>query len=221
MNTTLLHWPEVIEGAEEEVPDSSQAAGDEQSNDDADQSHEDSEDEPDEPEELTAADRAALLEALRKEREARRQYEKKVRQQEQAQREAELAEQGELAQAQAKLQEANQRNEQLLNGIRRDRVNRAIEKAAEKLRFIDLDDALAQTDRQNIQITEDEDELFIIDQASVEAAVKALATKKPHLVRVGTEDGGPSGSGFGAKGRKKTGASEEEILERYPALKNQ
>jgi hypothetical protein len=108
----------------------------------------------------------------------------------------------------------------LAEGLKKTRLDAAIEKVARELKFKDTDDAISLVDRSSIEVEQDEDDPsdITIDAKTVKAAVKALADKKKHLVgEEGSDE--PSGSKFPAGGGKdKTKLTEEDLRNKYPAL---
>src|SRR5690606_17927203 len=104
-------------------------------------------------------------------------------------------------------------------------VDTAIIKVGTALKFRDLDDALKLVDRSEIDVEQDEDDPsdVEIDTKTVEAALKALAKAKPHLLIPdgdGDEGSGEkSGSKFGGSRKSKDDLDEERLRELYPALR--
>lgn len=133
----------------------------------------------------------------------------------------ELASKSELEQAQAREKKATDRAALLADGFKMSAIDRAIEKAATTLQFVDTDDALVGVDRSAIVVEQDTDNpaKVTVDLKSVATAVKALADRKKHLVRSGTEDGEPTGSQFGAGGRVKKKTDDEVLRAQYPSLR--
>lgn len=167
--------------------------------------------------------------AIKKERQARKAAEREAaklaKEKSKRDREAEdakLAEQGELAQEKAKRERAEAQAQKLATGYRKSAVDRAIERAAGELKFIDVDDALSGVDREGITVEQDDEDPSVVkvDTKTVKAAVKALADRKKHLIRSGTEDGAPTGSQFGAGGQRKGKATDDDRMkEIYPSLR--
>lgn len=136
--------------------------------------------------------------------------------------EAELAKKGEIEVEKARREKAEQRATSLAAGFLKSAIDRAIEREARDAKFIDMDDALAGVDRMKITSTQDDDDPaeVQVDLKSVKEQIKALATRKPHLIKAGTEDGMPSGSQFGAGGPKGGKKPDEDVLkQRYPSLR--
>lgn len=138
--------------------------------------------------------------------------------------ERELADKTEVEQVNIKLTKAEERNGKLAAGLLKTRLDSAIEKAARAAKFLDPDDVIGAIDRASITFEQDDDDPsdITIDQASIDKAVKDLATKKPHWISTGTEDGEETGSKFGGTRRKSkdTGKTrEQELQEIYPTLR--
>ena len=166
------------------------------------------------------SDNANLLKALQAERRARAAAEKEAKALKKAQDERELSEKSELEQAQTRLQERETRAQELASALLNRDLNDAIRKAAQAAQFIDTDDAIAGVDRNKLSYEQDEDDptQVTIDEKSVEREVKALAAKKRHFIRTGTDDGEPSGSQFGGKGGGSKGDREKTLRSKYPTL---
>jgi hypothetical protein len=191
-------------------------AGDE----DSQGSSEGSQDDPDDDDDIADDDPAkGLKTALAKERRRAKALERENRQFKTAQEEAALADASELEKAQAKLTKAEERNKTLAQGLLTRDINAAIRAEAEKLQFVDVTDALAGVDFSQLNYTQDADDPtdISIDLRTVTAAVKGLASKKPHFIKSGTTDGQPTGSQFGGSQQKKsTDASDLKSI--YPGL---
>lgn len=164
-----------------------------------------------------------LKSALQKERQGRQADAdelKELRKLKKQHDEAELAKKSDIDQARIKAEAAEEKATKLATGFLNRELNLAIVEAARGLDFIDADDALAGVDRSGFTFTQDEDDPsnVTIDKKTIEAAVKSLATKKPHFVKAGTDDGKPSGSQFGGP-KKKQQTSDEALKEKYPSLR--
>ena len=209
--------------------------GDDANDDDDD---DDDDDEDDDPKAATKA----LREALQKERRSRRQLEKEVKKLRKGQigkpveddggkpkpsdsDNADLTAATKAAEkAQTEAERAKGTAAKLAARLRDTEVNRLIRAEAAK-RFIDPEDAVAQVDRRSIEVDQDEDdpEDVEVDEMSVREAVKALAKKKPHLLKPKDEDGSgsrPSTSKFGGgRKRQNDGAEDEALRDLYPMLR--
>lgn len=144
---------------------------------------------------------------------------KELKRRDKAKADAALAEQSELEQANTKLQAAQDRVSKLAAGYLQSQLNSAIRSAAEKAKFIDSEDAIAGVDRSKLVFEQDEDDpsVVTIDIKSIQDAVKALATKKPHFIQSGTDDGEPTGGKFGGNSKRKA-TTEDELRKKYSAL---
>jgi hypothetical protein len=161
-----------------------------------------------------------LKSALEKERKAARDAQKELNRLKKQQEDAALKEKSEVEQAQAREQKAAERAQKLAAGLLRRDIDAAIRRAAEESKFIDPTDAVDGVDRSALTFSQDEDDPteIDIDAKTVERAVKALAAKKPHFLRRGTEDGEPTGSQFGGS---KTGKVDkvDTYKQLYPSLR--
>lgn len=166
-------------------------------------------------------DVSGLKSALEKERAANKQKDKELKALRKAREAEENAKKSDLEKAQAEAEANKTKAEKLAAGFLKTNINGAIRRAAEKAGFIDPDDALAGISRDDITFEQDEDDPsdVTVDQKSVDRAVKALATKKPHFVKRGTDDGEPSGSQFGGSKPKSKKSSDDQLRERYPSLR--
>lgn len=126
----------------------------------------------------------------------------------------------ELGDAQAANTGSTIKLQKLVDGFRTNAVNNAIIEEAKKLKFIDTADALDGVDLADLTVEQDDEDptIVTIDQKSVTAAVKKLATRKPHFINKGTEDGNATGSQFGGSRRKGEPTSEETLRDMYPNL---
>lgn len=176
-------------------------------------------------------DLEALKRALKTERELRKKAEKgqklserEKRRLQKAQDDIKAAEEGEVAAAKKSADEAADKVKNLGAKLRTQAVESAITKAASKMNFRDPDDVITHLARNNfkdIDIDQDDDDPsdIDIDPKSVEKAVKAVATAKPHWL-IAAGDSGPSGGSFnGGKPGGKGGDKNREYAERFPALR--
>lgn len=166
-------------------------------------------------------DPEALRKALRTERAERKRLERDSKRREDAENDKKLKEQGEVTLLTKKLEEQKTINTRLGSLFYNNAIKSAIEREAKLLNFIDTDDAISGVDRQLIDAEQDPDDpsVISIDDASVKRAVKALADRKKHLIRSGTDDGQPSGSSFGGtKSKDKPATDQEKLLARYANL---
>jgi len=211
--------PPVIIGAEgeEDGADGGEGGSEDAGSDESNQSQDRSadHDDADDPKVI------GLKSALERERNRNRKLEREIAARNKAKEQEELAKKSEVEQLQIKLQQSNDRVSQLAAGFLQRSLDSAIEKAARDMKFIDTDDALRGVDRAEIEVTQDEEDptKVMVDSKSVEKAVKALATKKPHFLRTGTDDGEPTGSQFGGSQKKKPKVAEDAYKQKYPSLR--
>ncbi len=169
-------------------------------------------------------DVAGLKKALAAERARAKKLDRAQRLTEQQKADKAAAEKGEVEALTAKLTRAEETNKRLAVAYKESALTSAIEREARKLNFIDIEDALLQVNRSEIEVDQDDDDPAAVEvnAESVKKAVKALADRKKHLLKSGTEDDNPSGSSFGGgtsrTSKKKT--QEDELRDRYPALNN-
>lgn len=223
-----LDLPEII-GFEDDDDDSGDDDADDDADDDEESSDDDNDDDSSDDDDDDSDDddedkTAGLKSALRKERQLRRALEKenrqlkkgstkpkaKAKEDEDSDDSSSNSEEDQVAQA---------RQEKLAGKLLNNAINTEIIKVAGGS-FKDIDDVLALINRELIDADQDDDDPseVTIDAESVKDAVKALAKKKPHLLAGGT--GGPkSGSKFGGSRKSKDGMTEEQLLEKYPALR--
>lgn len=210
----------IFVGAEENDNNSGDQGGDDSEDEDEDED-DDTEENENEGSEGKDQSNEALLKALREERKERKRLEREQKRRERAEARGKKDGQNELQQTKEDLEKARDREQKLAAGFLKSAVDRAIEKAARDAGYTDPDDAVRLIDRDDLDVDQDEDDpsKVDIDPDSVKAAVKALANKKKHLLKKGTEDGEPTGSTFGGRrGKKKQPAKEEEYRSKYPSL---
>lgn len=217
LDELAVFLPAVIFGAEGETDGAGEPTGDQSNNDGAG-----SDDDKDEPKDdgKTDEDTSGLKSALAKERSRAAAAEKALKAELKTREARELAEKSDLEKAQINEQKATERAERLSSGLLQRDLNDAIRTAAKAAGFIDVTDAIDGVDRTALSYTQDSDDPtnIEIDAKSIEAEVKKLATKKPHFIRSGTDDGEPTGSQFGGSAKKKT-TTEDDLKKKYPALR--
>lgn len=161
-----------------------------------------------------------LKKALRAERKQRKQFERELKQLRQLQTDKKDGDDGEAAKLQKKADNAEAKATRLAERLLKTAVDGAIVKAATKLNFRDVDDALAQV-KWDLEAWVDQDEddpsEIEVDAEAVERAVKKLAESKKYLLKVDGETD-PSGSKFGGKGNNNDALSEQKLREKYSAL---
>jgi hypothetical protein len=218
MNDFWNQWPGVILGAEgeaDEVTDETAEEPDEES----DEPDEETVDEADKPAAKTAADFAALQKTLDAERRITKKQDRELRSL-RASKESKDAEKDEtIEDTKARELAATARAEKLAAGLLKRDIDTAIKEAARDLKFIDVEDALNGVERSAIVFDQDDEDPtdIDIDIDTVKAAVKKLATSKPHFLNRGTDDGEATGSQFGGS-RKTKKQGEEALRELYPSL---
>lgn len=161
-----------------------------------------------------------LKKALRAERKQRKQFERELKQLRQLQTDKKEGDDGEAAKLQKKADSAEAKATRLAERLLKTAVDGAIVKAATKLNFRDVDDALAQVKRDlEAWVDQDEDDPseIEVDAEAVERAVKKLAESKKYLLKVDGEMD-PSGSKFGGRGNNNDALSEEKLRQKYSAL---
>lgn len=160
-----------------------------------------------------------LKKALRAERKARKQADKELRQLRALQADKKEGDDDATTKAQQKADAADAKAVKLAARLAKTEVDNAIVKAATKLKFRDVDDALAQVKRDPDWVDQDEDDPseIEVDAEAVEKAVKKLADSKKYLLQVDGETD-PSGSKFGGKGNDNGTLSEQKLREKYSAL---
>lgn len=187
--------------------------------DDGDNDDNDGDDKGDKDKAPTQADIDALKAALEKERRLNKRLNRRQTIEQKNKSAEDNKEQEDLASAQNREREATAKAEKLAAGLLQRDINSVIEKIARDLKFLDPDDAIAGVDRSIIESDQDDEDPtdILVNEETVRDAVKALAAKKPHFIRTGTDDGEPTGSPFGGRrGKKKS--SDDELRDLYPAL---
>lgn len=190
---------------------------DDDSDDDSDDSDDDDSDDKDDKGEKGNND--ALKSALQKERAARKKAERENKALAKFKTDADNKDKSETDQAKDEAKTEKEKNKRLAVKLKDTSIDNVITKLATKLKFRDLDDALKMVDRDDIDVEQDEDEPadIEVDEDTVEAALKALAKKKPHLiVAEGQEE--KSGSKFNGKKKTDKEVDEEALRGKYPAL---
>lgn len=222
MNDFWNQWPGVILGAEgdEEGPNKSDPPEGEDDDDEDDPDNPDgNEDGDDSDKDKSAEDLAAVQKALDAERRVTKRLERENRRLKATKDNKEAEKNETLEETQQREAAATARAEKLAAGLLKRDIDTAIKEAARDLKFIDVEDALNGVDRSKIVFDQDDEDPtdIDIDEDTVKAAVKALATKKPHFLNKGTDDGEATGSQFGGS-RKPKKTSDDALREIYPSL---
>lgn len=208
-----LELPEWILGAEGE-DDATNADGDDSGDDGSlqDAAHDDADD----PKVI------GLKTALTQERLSNKQMKaelKELRKLKEEKAARELADKSDLEQALIREEQERNKTAKLAAGLLNERISNAVRTAAQAANFIDPDDAITGVDRASLVYEQDTSDPSVItlDVKSVQKAVKDLATRKPHFVRAGTDDGEPTGGKFGgAKTKRQTDT--DTLKSFYPGL---
>ncbi|WNO27789.1 scaffolding protein [Microbacterium phage Huwbert] len=211
-------FPEVILGAEGESEESEEESEEEEEEEEEDDSNSDTDADKDKA--SKDKDLAALQKALAAERRNNKKLDRENRKLKAGKTEESEQEQADLETERNRSREATQKAEKLAAGLLQRDLNAAIEKAARAAGFLDPDDAIAGVDRTKIDFDQDDEDPtdIDIDEDTVKAAVKALATKKPHYLTRGTEDGDATGSPFGGSRKKGKKTDADTYRELYPSL---
>lgn len=199
-----------IRGAEDD--------SEEEEEENSDESEEESEDEEGEgkgkPE-----NNDALKEALRKERRRAKNLERENKKLQRQTSEKQQQEQSEMDKAKDNASKAESRAQKLAEKLRDSAIDNAIIKAAQKMKFQDIDDALKLVDREDIDVEQDDEDPTDIqlDEGSVKAALETLAKNKPHLI-VANGDGERSGGKFGGGRKSKQELDDAALMKGYSAF---
>jgi len=193
--------------------------------DDNDSEDEESNDEESEDEEQEGQDKDkpentdALKSALRKERNLRKKEERDRKALAKRLDELDSKEKSETDKAKEDASKAESKAQRLAVALKTTAVDNAIIKAAGKLKFRDIDDALKLVDREAIDVEQDDDDPSNVDldEESVKSALESLAKTKPHLILAdGQED--KSGSKFAGSRKSQKDMDEDALIEKFPAL---
>lgn len=212
-------WPGVILGAEDDDAANDSNNGEDSDSDDDDDDSNGEGQGNDGGNTPSADDLAALQRALQAERRNNKRLTRENNRFKASQDRQNDDEANELDEVRTKLQASNSRTEKLAAGLLSRDLNKAIEDEAKKQKFIDPSDAINGVDRSKLVYDQDDEDPtdIDIDLTSVIAEVKRLAASKPHFITRGTDDGEPSGSGFGGSKKQKK-SSEDQMRELYPSL---
>lgn len=229
-------WNHDLIGFEDEESEENEEGEDDAEDNDAEDSETEDEGEGDEESDDADEDEdedddskkgnAGLKSALRKERMARKRAERQLRkfrereqppkgQKKKTDKEEESEDKDESSE---ELAAAKAQGERLAKRLKDNAVDTMILRHAE--RFKDPEDLLRLIDRADIDIDQDDDDPseIEVDEESVADAVKALAKKKPHLLKT-KEERVASGSKFGGRRKKSNQPSDESLREKFPALR--
>jgi hypothetical protein len=205
---------EVLTGFEE----SSDEENEEEGNEEEENEESNEEEEGEEKEKPDPA--AGLKSALQAERADRKKLEKEVKQLRKLREDAENADASEAEKARKEAEAAKGSVTALSVKLRTTVVDNEITRFAAQMKFRDLADALLYVNRSSIEVEQDDDDPADIEvnEATVEAAVKALAKKKPYLLQA-DGDVDETGGNVGRRGKKDDALSDDALRARYPALR--
>jgi len=169
-------------------------------------------------------DAAGLKSALQKERADRKALDKELKALRAAKQTADDAEKTEIQRLTDSSTATTAKLEKLAAGFRANALETAVLRAAGALKFRDATDALRTEVFSAIGLEQDEDDptKVTIDEASVTAAVKALAKNKPHYLGTPDRTSAPkSGSQFGgsSNGQGSEASAKATLAAKYPALR--
>lgn len=168
---------------------------------------------------------AGLKSALEKERADRKTLDKELKALRKADEDRKAAEKSEVERLTDKSAKDETKITKLATKFRDSAIRTAILTAAGEAKFLDPSDAVTSDVISAITVEQDEDDPseITVDEASVTAAVKALAKKKPHWLVKPTEGKTTkpkSGSSFGGSGTGNTkNDPHAELRQKYPALR--
>lgn len=200
--------------------DDDKSKDDKSKDDKADDDDEDDKGDDDQKGDKPDRDTEGLKSALRKERQQRRESEKELRELKKFKEEQESKDKTETDRAKEEATKATTKAARLAEQLRTRVVDNEIIRLGTKLNFQDVDDALRLIERDEIEIDQDEDDpsKVTVDPKSVEDALKALAKKKPHLLKQEGDGEDRSASKFGGGRQSKEDLDDEALRARYPAL---
>jgi hypothetical protein len=216
MQLVPWYFRDVIVGYED---DSASDSTDESSEEEGEEEEEEEEQGGDGEKPPTQDDVDRINKALRAERKLRRDAEKQLKQAQKA-KDDDVSTQ-ELEQLRQREAASTQKSEKLAARLLTQAIEGSIVKAATKLNFRDVDDAVTLVSREDIDWEQDEDDPseVDVDEASVTDAVKALAKKRPYLLATESPGGEASGGQFGGASNRGDGLTDETLRDIYPALR--
>lgn len=189
-----------------------------------DSEEESEEEEAEEEEEKPAGDESVegLKKALAAERKLKRQTERELKKAQRKQQTVDDKDASDLQKLQRERDAEKTRTQKLASSLLKNAVDLEITKGARGMKFRDPDDAISLINRDDISVDQDEEDPsdIDIDPDTVEAALKKLAEKKPHLL-IADGDDDPSAPKFNGKKTKTPSNTDPEYLRgQYPALRN-
>lgn len=209
----ISQFPTLFGFDEEQNEENSGSSEEENEEENEEESEEENEESEEEEEESEKPDAAGLKSALKKERDARKAFEKELKELRKFREEIEDKNKTETQRLEERATKAEEALEAAQTSLRNQQLDFEISAAARKVRFRDIDDALRLIPRDEIEFDDDGN----LDKKAVEKAVKAIADKKPHLV-LSEGEGAPSGSKFGGSKKSDRKATADQLKKKYPAL---
>jgi hypothetical protein len=162
-----------------------------------------------------------LKKALAAERKLQKQTARELKRAQRKQQTVDDKEASDLQKLQTERDAEKARTQKLASSLLKNAVDLEITKAARGMKFRDPDDALSLINRDDLAVDQDEEDPsdIDIDSDTVEAALKKLAEKKPHLL-IADGDDDASAPKFGGKKVKTPSTTDPEYLRgQYPALR--
>jgi hypothetical protein len=198
--------------------DSDDEEDDEDSEEGNDSSDSDEEEDEDDDKPVTQKDIRGLKSALKKEREARKLAQRELRKLKAKPKVTKKANSDDSEED--KDQGPSEREVRLAARLRDQAVDQVITKFASKMNFVDIEDAINLVSRKDIDVNQDEDDPtdVIIDEETVEDALKDLIKRKKHLVQAPVSKV-RSGSKVTGKNNGKKVTDKEALKKKYRALR--
>lgn len=173
------------------------------------------------------AETRKLRSALRKERAARREAEKKAPKSKKPKGRQSPAQEDE---DDADTEQLKQQAARLAQRLRTQEIEKVVSRAARKMGFVDEEDAVRLIDEGELDIEQDDEDptRVRIDADSIKDALEKLKEEKPHLIRQPDDEEDEEDEDEGEKPRvskfnKKKGSrqqlTDEELRKRYPGLR--
>lgn len=185
--------------------------------DDSDDS-DDSDDDPDDDKGSGAS--SGLRRDLSSTRAQLREAQKQIKAFQKDKEKADNAKKSDTERLQGELDKSTERVTKLSEAFRKSTIDRVVSRLAAKQNFRDAEDAMAFINFSAVDIDQDEDDPSKVEvsEDNVKAELKRIARAKPHLIKSGTDDGEPTGSGFGRRKNKGDNDEEKKLAEKYSSL---